>query len=145
MRKTFKIAPEDWSALNQLRGRPAAQRLYGARMGQRMGFDPESVLPTHSLTSFTAFRSTRPGLVGTRNNLRGDGVLELDLGLGKDFRMPWEGHKLQFRWEVFNVTNTARFDPQSLNLSITDSLTFGSYTGTLTPPRVMQFGLRYEF
>ncbi len=95
--------------------------------------------------AFTTFKSTRPGQVGTRNTLRGDGLMQLDLGLGKDFSLPWEGHKLQFRWEVFNVTNTARFDPQSLNLSITDELTFGYYTGTLSPPRVMQFGLRYEF
>ncbi len=95
--------------------------------------------------AFASFASTRPGEVGSRNTLRGDGLFQLDLGLGKDFKMPWEGHNLQFRWEVFNVTNTSRFDPQSLNLSITDELTFGRYTGTLSPPRVMQFGLRYEF
>ena len=59
--------------------------------------------------------------------------------------MPWEGHRLQFRWEVFNATNTARFDVSSISLDLTNSGTFGRYQETLAPPRVMQFGLRYEF
>ena len=34
----------------------------------------------------------------------------LDLGLGKSWKMPWsEGHQLQLRWDVFNVTNTQHF------------------------------------
>jgi hypothetical protein len=109
----------------------------------RLGTGPN--LFANPEAAFASFKSTRPGGAGSRNTLRGDGLFQLDLGLGKDFRMPWEGHRLQFRWEVFNVTNTARFDPQSLNLSITNELNFGQYTGTLSPPRVMQFGLRYEF
>jgi hypothetical protein len=37
------------------------------------------------------------------------GYVDLDLGLGKEFTMPWnENHKLQIRWEIFNVTNTQR-------------------------------------
>ena len=64
--------------------------------------------------------------------------------------MPWsEKQSLQFRWEAFNVTNSARFDGQSALLS--DSLglgsagTFGNYSYLLTNPRIMQFALRYEF
>jgi len=38
-----------------------------------------------------------------------------------------------------------RFDVQSMSLSLTNSSSFGNYTGLLTNPRVMQFGLRYEF
>jgi hypothetical protein len=109
----------------------------------RLGDGPN--LFANPRAAYASFKPTRPGQIGSRNIIRGDGVLQLDLGLGKDFNMPWEGHKLQFRWEVFNVTNTARFDPQSINLDVTNELTFGSYTGTLSPPRVMQFGLRYEF
>jgi hypothetical protein len=64
--------------------------------------------------------------------------------------MPYsEGHSLQIRWEVFNVTNTPRFDVRSVsdqgNNFLTISSSFGKYTGVLTRPRVMQFGLRYEF
>jgi hypothetical protein len=94
---------------------------------------------------FQSFTYSRAGQTGSRNILRGDGIFALDTGLAKDWRMPWEGHKLQFRWEVFNVTNTARFDVQTINLDVSDRATFGRYTSTLSEPRVMQFGLRYEF
>ena len=91
-----------------------------------------------------------PGQSGTRNGLRGDGYAGWDMGLNKSWKMPWEGHTLQFRWEVFNVANLTRFNvlaglgdgAPSLQQS---STTFGSYAGLLTNPRVMQFALRYEF
>jgi hypothetical protein len=60
--------------------------------------------------------------------------------------MPYnEKHSLQFRWEVFNVGNFTRFNVQSNQPVLTDSTNFGTYTGLLTNPRVMQFGMRYEF
>jgi hypothetical protein len=91
-----------------------------------------------------------PGQSGSRNALRGDGYAGWDMGLGKKWNMPWEGHALQFRWEVFNVANLTRFNVMaglgdgapSLQQS---STTFGNYAGLLTNPRVMQFALRYEF
>ncbi|HEX6622685.1 MAG TPA: hypothetical protein VF064_03180, partial [Pyrinomonadaceae bacterium] len=63
---------------------------------------------------FRCFREPRAGEVGDRNVFRGEGYMSLDMGLTKNFRMPWEGHSLQFRWEVFNVTNTQYFDNNSL-------------------------------
>ncbi|MFQ5739852.1 MAG: carboxypeptidase regulatory-like domain-containing protein [Acidobacteriota bacterium] len=90
-----------------------------------------------------AFDFTRPGSSGTRNPLRGHRFITLDFGLNKRFFMPWEGHSLQFRWEVFNATNTVSFAPPSLDIE--DPSTFGRFTGTAGPPRVMQFALRYEF
>jgi hypothetical protein len=96
--------------------------------------------------ALAAFAPDLPGQVGNRNNLRGDGFAGLDLGLSKRWHMPWkESHSLQFRWEVFNALNLTRFDVQSLSLSLTNSNTFGNYTGLLTNPRSMQFMLRYEF
>jgi hypothetical protein len=93
-----------------------------------------------------AFQADFPGQVGNRNNLRGDGFAGLDLGLSKRWKMPYsESHSLQFRWEVFNALNLTRFDVQSLSLSLTNSSSFGNYTGLLTNPRSMQFTLRYEF
>ncbi len=106
--------------------------------------DGPNLFPDPDL-AIASFDFTRPGQTGSRNFLRGDGIFALDSGLSKEWRMPWEGHKLQFRWEVFNVTNTARFDVQTLSLDISDQSTFGRYTSTLSEPRVMQFGLRYEF
>jgi hypothetical protein len=96
--------------------------------------------------ALAAFGADLPGDVGNRNIMRGDGFAGLDLGLAKRWSMPWkESHSLQFRWDVFNALNLTRFDVQSLNLSLTNSSNFGNYTGLLTNPRVMQFGLRYEF
>jgi hypothetical protein len=93
------------------------------------------------------FREPLPGEAGQRNIIRGDGFFGVDLGLAKRWTMPWtEKQSLQLRWEVFNVTNSTRFDAQS-SLNAIDSYgsQFGNYTRLLTNPRVMQFALRYEF
>jgi hypothetical protein len=86
------------------------------------------------------------GEAGQRNSIRGDGFFTIDMSLGKRFVMPYrETHSLQFRWEVFNVPNAVRFDVNSASLDVGNTGTFGKYTSLLTQPRVMQFGLRYEF
>ncbi|HEY8225320.1 MAG TPA: TonB-dependent receptor [Pyrinomonadaceae bacterium] len=96
--------------------------------------------------AFAAFSTTRPGGTGGRNIIRGDGYFSIDMGLAKSWSMPYnEKHSLQFRWEVFNLTNTARFDVNQSSGNMDNAGTFGRYSGTLTQPRVMQFGLRYEF
>jgi hypothetical protein len=96
--------------------------------------------------AFNSFDFTAAGQTGSRNVLRGDGFLGLDASLSKRWIMPYsEHHSLQFRWEVFNVGNFTRFDVQSNIPSLTAVTSFGKYTGLLTNPRVMQFGMRYEF
>jgi hypothetical protein len=92
-----------------------------------------------------AYRNTYPGDVGERNDLRGDGYFSIDMGLAKRWRLPVEGHSIQFRWEVFNVTNSVRFDVFQLSLDLGNANQFGTYSGTLTNSRVMQFALRYDF
>jgi len=114
--------------------------------------DPDAV--------YRSFRPARPGEVGDRNVLRAPGYISLDAGLYKSFRMPWEGHALQFRWEVFNVTNTQRFDGLTISdlslgtdpfLGGSPNSDFGRFTSTQAPlnetkaGRVMQFALRYTF
>ena len=96
--------------------------------------------------AIAAFDPPYPGDAGARNVFRGDGFASWDMSLSKRWKMPYhEDHSMQFRWEVFNVPNLTRFDVQS-NLPALDQVTaFGNYTGLLTPPRVMQFALRYEF
>ena len=103
--------------------------------------------PTAAQADFTL---PLPGGVGSRNVLRGDGFAGWDMSLGKRWKMPWENHSLQFRWEVFNVPNLTRFNAQGVGASLLTSLTqspgsFGAYNSLLTQPRVMQFALRYEF
>jgi len=108
---------------------------------------------------YQSFRPARPGEVGDRNVLRGQGYISLDMGLYKSFRIK-EGHDLQFRWEVFNVTNTQRFEGLTIaDLSLdvdpfrggSPTSDFGRFTSTQAPlnetkaGRVMQFALRYTF
>ena len=92
------------------------------------------------------FGFTLPGEIGDRNNVRGDGLFNIDASLAKNIAMPYsENHKMQIRWEVFNVTNSVRFDPRDTNLTLGSRTNFGRYLGTLQPSRVMQFSLRYDF
>ena len=50
----------------------------------------------------------RFGNVG-RNVLRGDGIGNADFSVSKSTRLFAEGHKLQFRVDFFNLTNTRNF------------------------------------
>lgn len=104
--------------------------------------------------AYRSFRSPAPGETGDRNALRGPSYIALDLGLYKSFQMPWsETHRLQFRWETYNVTNTQRFDGQSIADTTfgldpfrgTPGPNFGNFTSIQGEPRVMQFALRYDF
>ena len=104
-------------------------------------------------TAQALFDPALPGQVGVRNFVRGDGFFGVDLGLSKRWKMPWnENHDLALRWEVFNVTNSTRFDFNDQNSSSASESNnsiavpnFGNYTHLMTNPRVMQFALRYEF
>jgi hypothetical protein len=87
-----------------------------------------------------------PGEVGERNKYRGDGYFDIDSGLMKSWRLT-ENQNIKFDWEVFNVTNSVRFDVNpvtSLKNSV-GSGNLGAYTATLTQARIQQISLRYEF
>ena len=104
-------------------------------------------------TAEALFNPALPGQVGVRNFVRGDGYFGVDLGLSKRWNMPWsDKHSMALRWEVFNLTNSTRFDFNDQNSgSASESNNsiavpnFGNYTHLMTNPRVMQFALRYEF
>jgi hypothetical protein len=108
--------------------------------------DGRVLLFKNPTAAFNAYEFTYPGQSGSRNTIRGDGFLGWDSALSKRWTMPWnDGQSLQFRAEAFNVGNFTRFDVNSNQPSLTNSSNFGTYTGLLTNPRVMQFALRYEF
>ena len=88
-------------------------------------------------------RNAYPGEAGQRNRFRGDGYFGIDSGLSKSWAIH-EQHTLKFTWQVFNVTNSARFDVYSMNRDVTSG-GFGNYGAMLTAPRVQQFSLRYDF
>ena len=109
--------------------------------------------------ALNSFRNARPGETGQRNVFRLPGYSALDMGLTKSWGMPWnENHKLQFRWEVFNLMNYQYFNAdtftrQSYGLPKDSELSnshpapnFGALFSSIQGnPRRMQFGLRYSF
>jgi Carboxypeptidase regulatory-like domain len=95
-------------------------------------------------TALSSFDYPFPGGVGSRNVLRGPGYFGFDMALRKEWSFT-ERQKLAFSWEVFNVTNSVRFDVFSALPAIDNSGSFGKYSQTLTGPRVMEFMLRYSF
>jgi len=115
--------------------------------GGNVNLFPDPTTAEHS------FLPALPGQVGVRNFVRGDGYFGVDLGLSKRWSMPWSDKQtVALRWEVFNVTNSTRFDFNDANSSSASesnnsiaTSTFGNYTHLMTNPRVMQFALRYEF
>lgn len=70
------------------------------------------------------------------------GYVNWDFGVGKKFYVS-EGNYIDFRAEFFNFTNTPSFAPPARNFS--DLNTFGKITGTVSPPRNIEFALKYIF
>ena len=110
--------------------------------------DPTAL--NNGLQSGFPLRLPYPGEAGQRNNYRGDGFFDVDSGLAKSWHIT-ERQSLKFAWEIFNVTNSVRFDTTvasstgaALN-NVATSNTLGAYSSTLTLPRVQQFSLRYAF
>ena len=98
--------------------------------------------------AYAGYSPTLAGFLGQRNGLRGQGPFSIDLGLSKSFKLFTfhdQPHTLQFRAEGFNITNTARFDASTANLSYANQNNFGQYTSTFGSPRVFQFSGRYQF
>jgi hypothetical protein len=57
------------------------------------------------LACTAALGQLNPKLLSPRNLFRSPGIWNFDTGILKDFRLPWEGKKLQFRAEFFNLLN----------------------------------------
>jgi len=74
----------------------------------------------------------------SRNPVRGSAYRALDFALVKDTSLP-EGVNLEFRAELFNLTNTPAFSQPNGSFG---TPAFGSITSTNTDPRVAQFAIR---
>ena len=110
--------------------------------------DPDAL--NNGIGTGSPMRYPYPGENGQRNPFRGDGYFEQDGSLAKILKTR-EGQTLRFSWEVFNVSNTARFDTSvisalgGLNNTITSGEGFGVYSHQLVQSRKQQFSLRYDF
>lgn len=120
---------------------------------------------------YRSFRNARPGESGDRNVFRYPGYVALDMGISKEFRLPWsEKQRLALRFEAFNVTNTQRMgaidgsrtgygitiDPGGSPYGCSGAACTGyspssppsnwsNFIGIQGQPREMQFGFRYSF
>lgn len=135
----------------------------GATVSPKLfGCDPKSI--------YQSFRNARPGESGDRNVFRYPGYVALDMGISKEFKLPWsEKHRLALRFEAFNVTNTQRMgaidgsrtgygialDPGGAPFGCTGAAcvstpaspptNWSNFLSIQGQPREMQFGFRYSF
>jgi hypothetical protein len=121
---------------------PVKMRRHYDQNGDPQFFDNPTTV-NNGVNTGTPVRLPYPGEAGERNKYRGDGYFDLDSGLTKSWRLGELG-ALKFAWEVYNVTNTVRFDPGSIGGQLTDG-NLGVASSLLTVPRRMQFSLRYDF
>jgi hypothetical protein len=121
---------------------PVATSKHIGSAGVPQAFSDPSAIQSGYQTGFPE-RSAYPGEAGQRNQFRGDGYFGIDSGLSKSWVIH-EGQNLKFAWEIFNLTNSVRFDVHSINNDASQA-GFGDYSSTLTAPRVQQFSLRYSF
>jgi hypothetical protein len=95
-----------------------------------------------STTAYQNYFQQAGGTTGTRAIVRLPGFSNIDVSFSKSFRMPFEGHRLQFRAEMFNAMNHVNFYAPVLDINSTS--TFGQFQKDIGP-RVVQASLRYAF
>jgi hypothetical protein len=74
--------------------------------------------------------------------LRGDSFDQLDAGINKTFRLPWEHLRLEFRGQFYNVLNKTNFTVPGMTCC---STSFGRITSTYGPGRIGQVQARLLF
>src|SRR5262245_50080876 len=117
---------------------------------------PDNTTSRSAITNAAqAFATPAPGRLGTcgRNSARRPGFAALDMNFLKEFRLGGN-NRLQFRWEIFNVTN--RVNLGTFLSTSTRSAVFGQIGSTPDVdrgnavigsggPRAMQWALKYLF
>jgi hypothetical protein len=76
-----------------------------------------------------------------RNTFRGWALYEADLALARSFPIR-EGRSVQIRAEAYNLPNHPNY---GIPGRILESPMFGKAVDAITPPRTIQFALRYSF
>ncbi len=111
--------------------------------GNPQAFDNAAAI-NNGVSTGSPVRLPYPGEAGQRNNFRGQGIFNIDNGLAKSWGFREYG-TLKFSAEVFNITNTPRFDVAEVGSGLTGG-NLGVYgTPSLAQYRLMQFSLRYDF
>ena len=102
-----------------------------------------------------AYANPAPGTFGNsgRNTLIGPSFYNADLSVGKSFRLPREGMRLEIRADMYDVFNHINFNNPDANVGYTSSGALSDSTaGTITGPaaynsnrRIIQVGAHFIF
>jgi carboxypeptidase family protein/TonB-dependent receptor-like protein len=121
--------------------------------GQRVNQLSDDVYGAKTLDSYlnrAAFAEPAPGAFGNhvRNSIAGPGMWNIDLAVSRLLTIAGS-RTLELRLEAFNLTNHFNWGPPTTTATsgIANLLagTFGRITSQATPPRIMQFGIKYAF
>ena len=99
-----------------------------------------------------AYANPAPGTFGNsgRNSLIGPTFFNADFSIGKSFRLPREGMRLEIRADMYDVFNHTNFANPDANVGYTSNGVLADTTaGTITSPvggqRIIQVGARFSF
>jgi hypothetical protein len=115
-------------------------------VGQRVDQVSSDVYGAKTLESYlnrAAFAEPAPGAFGNhvRNSIVGPGQWNIDLAVSRLLTVA-TGKTLELRIEAFNLTNHFNWGLPQVNFL---AGTFGRIASQATPPRIMQFGIKYGF
>lgn len=119
-------------------GNDLADRVSGQAFNVHKGSERQWLNSYFNPAAFT------PNAIGTHGNsgknlMRGPAGDNLDLAFLKNWPFYHEQYRFQFRWELYNATNTPWFGTPDTNPTDTN---YTKITGTNNSPRVMQFALK---
>jgi hypothetical protein len=102
----------------------------------------QSALPRAAFRTLTT--SDVNAVILGRNTFYGDGVRNVDIGIQKNFPLPWENHRFSLRADLFNAFNHVQYGFPTTDIT---NVNFGRILGfnALYSPRTVQFALRYQF
>jgi len=103
----------------------------------------QQLLPQSAFAAPTSAADYNCCILG-RNTFFIDGVKNLDLSLYKRFLMPWEGHSLTIRADMFNALNHVQWGFPNSTYTSSSLGTLNSLANTYTP-RTIQVSLKYAF
>jgi Carboxypeptidase regulatory-like domain len=126
----------EWSS-SMVQTGPIKMRKHQDENGNPQAFDDP-------IAARANMRSAYPGEPGQRNKFYGDGYFDIDMGLHKAVHFS-ERYVLSLAGEVFNLTNSARFDVHQIDGTSTDGSQMGVYSATLTQYRRTQVSARFQF
>ena len=113
----------------------------GQRVNQILA-EPYGSKTVNNYLNPLAFASPAQGTLGNSGKaaVAGPGFWQFDAAVSRTFQLR-ENQRMEFRAEVFNLTNSVRLNDPDTNLN---SNTFGQVLSA-ADPRIMQFALKYFF